>query len=238
MNMGGEGSSKQMLALGDSQHIHMGREENETARNESGANVAPGESQHLKIRTKQTTIKVQEQLEHSHFLTRGDCASQISSELSSPPDSPLKPKSVAELAVNYDNNTRMAHIHRDDLLKLPEKIPKLPAYDEYARPLQHEPTAGVYSDVRSRKRSRSLTPEDDYPVPQVDDMSIPPERNIYKRRLSGRFTDQTPSQHTSKYYPNIQRDTKKEFEKRRAERKVRDEREWYDGLQNSPLSRK
>ena len=130
------------------------------------------------------------------------------SSLSASPPSPFKEKPI-EVAVDDNHNIEdfqlpspaMAPRHHEDEPTEPRK--ERPMYDEFALSPRYEPTAAVYSNVRgdevnnsgSRKRSLSIDPADDYPVPQYDDMRIPPERQIYKRKKSGRTTTISPQQH-------------------------------------------
>jgi len=93
-----------------------------------------------------------------------------------------------------------------------------------------------------RKRYRSVTPPDDYPIPDIDDMRIPPERNTYTRAISGRKTQETPSSHwemreevlMASERRRIRRDLREieDLTRRREERKKRDEEEMHQGLQN------
>lgn len=76
--------------------------------------------------------------------------------------------------------------------------------------------------LQQRKRNRSPTPPfDDYPVPDVDDMRIPPHRLTYTRKRTRRDTSQTPSE-----YERIRAD----FIRRRDDRREQEDREFMEGL--------
>jgi hypothetical protein len=135
--------------------------------------------------------------------------SSLSSLSTSPPD-PFKEKPV-EVTIADNHNIEnvqlpspspaMARRHHEREPTEPRE--KKFMYDQFALPPQYEPTAATYSNVRgdgmnnpsSRKRSRSIDPADDYPVPQHDDMRISPERQVYKRKKSGRTTTISPQEH-------------------------------------------
>jgi hypothetical protein len=140
---------------------------------------------------------------------KNESDSSLSSLSASPPD-PFKEKQI-EVTIDDNHNIEdvqlpspspaMARRHHEDEPTKPRR--EKPTYDEFALPPTHEPTAAVYSNVRgdgminpsSRKRSRSIDPADDFPVPQQDDMRIPPKDQVYKRKKSGLTTTVLPQQH-------------------------------------------
>lgn len=97
-------------------------------------------------------------------------------------------------------------------------------YDEYAE-FQYQKSRSQLdaSDVRSdfeeghsRKRMRSATPEDDYPIPLCDRMDIAHEENVYIGSISGRQTDETPVEYWAK---------RKKLLRQREKRRIADEEE-------------
>jgi len=141
-------------------------------------------------------------------------------------------------------------------------------YDEFALPPYQLSASSGYSNIRSeafptgnrypdaqvhknafynanprtkgRKRYRSVTPPDDYPVPDINDMSIPPELNTYTRAISGRRTRQTPTEYWDNRMDMLQASERRRMDRERHQelasalqaRMERDEEEMYQGLQN------
>jgi hypothetical protein len=180
--------------------------------------------------------------------------SSLSSLSASPPD-PFKEKPIQ---VTIDNNHNfenvqlplpspaMARRHHEDEPTEPRE--KKFTYDPFALPPRYEPTAAVYSNVRgdgmnnpsSRKRARSIDPADDYPVPQFDNMLIPPKDQLYKFKVSGRTTEILPHQHwnqlTSGMNPEHRQRYSDAIDQRRPRKKYA--LEVVESLNRSPRQRK
>lgn len=106
---------------------------------------------------------------------------------------------------------------------------------------KYEEQLNSYTDVRdkvrTKKRRREATPEDDYPIPVIDDMNIHPNDQIYVGAISGRQTFMNPSKHWRKRLKTIVseedalvQEELQEYEERRQARRKRDEAEQYEGL--------
>jgi hypothetical protein len=178
--------------------------------------------------------------------------SPLSSLSTSPPD-PFKEKPI-EVTIDDNHNIEnvqlpslaMARRHYED--EPTESREEKPMYDEFALAPRYEPTAAVYSNVRgdrvnnsgSRKRSLSIDPADDYPVPQYDDMSILPERQIYKRKKSGRTTMISPQQHWNQMTSGMTERERQRYSDDIDQRRPREKNslEIFEEFSNSTRTRK
>jgi hypothetical protein len=192
--------------------------------------------------------------QHINMKNRSDSSLSSLSSLSASPPDPFKQKPIG-VTIDHNYNIEnvqlpspspaMARRHQEGEPTEPRE--KKSTYGPFALSPRYEPTAAVSSNVRgdsmnnpsSRKRARNIDPADDYPVPQFDNMLIPPKNQLYKRKLSGRTTGMLPHQHWNQLTSGMNKEHRQRYsdgiDQRRHKKK--NALEVVESLNRSPRQR-